>query len=150
MPTYMMLLLALAPTGRLPDLLLRWHHSRPTPRRGRRPASGPTRPLRRRLFSGDNIDQEVKHVAPRQSAGDIRPLQRTPLVLLSMDPSAHGELRDEDVAAFGEENGCFGGDHFNIGVGFHDFFYARQGQLVQFVVVGFGLEVVDGLLPVGG
>ena len=67
-----------------------------------------------------------------------------------MNPSSHGEFRDEDIAALGEEDGSLGRDHFDVRIGFHDFFDAREGQLVEFVVVGFGFEVVDGLLPVRG
>ena len=66
-----------------------------------------------------------------------------------MDPGAHGEFCDEDVAAFRKQDGCFGGDHFDFGVGFHDFFDTCQRQLVQFVIVGVSLEVRDYLLPVG-
>jgi len=38
-----------------------------------------------------------------------------------VDPGAHREFRDEDVAAFGEEDGRFCGDHLDFWVGFHDF-----------------------------
>lgn len=67
-----------------------------------------------------------------------------------MDPGAHRKLGDEDIAALGEEDGRLGGDHLDVGIGLHDLLDAREGQLVQLVVVRFGLEVVDRLLPVGG
>ena len=67
-----------------------------------------------------------------------------------MDPGAHGEFGDEDVAALCEEDGGLCGDHFDFRVSFHDFFYPRQRQLVDLVVMVVGFEVVDRVLPVGG
>lgn len=65
-----------------------------------------------------------------------------------MNPGAHSELGDEYVAAFGKEYGCFSGYHFDFRIGFHDFLYPCQWQLVELVVVFFIFELVDGLLPV--
>lgn len=67
-----------------------------------------------------------------------------------MDPSSHRKLSDKDIAALSEEDRRLCGDHLDVGIGLHDLLDAREGQLVQLVVVGFGLEVVDSLLPVGG
>lgn len=67
-----------------------------------------------------------------------------------MDPCAHGEFCDEDVAAFREENWGFGGDHLDFWVGFHDFLDSCERELVQFVVVSLVFEVVDDVLPVCG
>ncbi len=67
-----------------------------------------------------------------------------------MDPRAHRKLGDEDIAALGKEDGRLCGNHLDVGIRLHDLLNAREGQLVQLVVVGFGLEVVDRLLPVGG
>ena len=96
-----------------------------------------------------NIDQEVKHVAFRQCARNIASLQRPPLVLLGMDPRSHRQFRDEDIATFREEDGSFGADHFHFGIGFHNLFDAREGELVDLVVVGFGFKLGDLVLPVG-
>lgn len=102
----------------------------------------------RTILAGHDINEEVEHVGFGEGGGDVGTLERAALVVLGVDPGAHGEFGDEDVAAFGEEDGRFGGDHFDFGVGLHDFFDARQGELVDFEVVGVGLEVVDCLLPV--
>lgn len=67
-----------------------------------------------------------------------------------MYPGAHGELRDEDVAALGEQDGRLGRDHLNLWVRLHDLLDTGKGELMQLVVVGVRLEVVDYLLPVGG
>ena len=67
-----------------------------------------------------------------------------------MDPSAHRELGDENVAAFGEQDRGLGRNHLDVGIGFHDLLDAGEGQLVQLVIVGFVLELVDGVLPIGG
>ena len=142
-----------APRSRWPDLLrlLLWrHHPLARPRRRRRPASRSTRPLGRRFLPRHDIDQEIEHVTAGQCASDVGSLQRAALVLFGVDPGAHGELGDEDIAAFGEQDGGFGGDHLDVRVGFHDFLDAREGKLVELVVVRFGFEVVDRLLPVGG
>lgn len=66
-----------------------------------------------------------------------------------MYPGAHGEFRDENVAALGEQDGCLGRDHLDLWVRLHDLLDARQRQLVKLIVVGGSLEVRDDLLPVG-
>ena len=60
------------------------------------------------VLAGHDVDEEVEHVGLGQGGGDVGALQRAALVLLGVDPGAHGELGDEDVAALGEEDGCFG------------------------------------------
>lgn len=65
-----------------------------------------------------------------------------------MNPGAHSELGDEYVTAFCKEYGCFSGNHFDLGIGLHDFLYPCQWQLVEFVIVVFILELIDSLLPV--
>jgi hypothetical protein len=104
--------------------------------------------MRRRLLARHDIDEEIKHIRLCQRGGDVRALQRPPLVILCVDPGAHGQLGDEDVAALCEEDGCLSRDHLDLRVGFHDFLYAGERQLVDLVVVVVGLEVVDGVLPV--
>lgn len=79
------------------------------------------------LLSGNDINEEVKHIRLRQRGGDVGPLERTAFVIFCVDPRAHGELGDEDVAALGEEDGRFRGYHFHLWVGFHDLFYACEG-----------------------
>lgn len=66
-----------------------------------------------------------------------------------MNPCPHREFRDEDIAALCEEDGCFGGYHFDFGIGLHNFLDARQGQLMQLVVMVVAFQMVDGLLPIG-
>jgi hypothetical protein len=100
------------------------------------------------ILPGDDVDEEVEHIALTQGRRDIAPLESPPLVILGVDPGAHSELGDEDVTPLGEEDGGFSGDHLDFGVGFHDFFDAREGELVDFEVVRVGFEVVDCLLPV--
>lgn len=97
-----------------------------------------------------DVDEEVKHVRLGEGGRDIGALQCSPLVLLSVYPCAHGQLGDEDVAALGEEDGCFGGDHLDFWVCLHDLLDACQGKLVELVIMGVAFEVVDGLLPVCG
>ena len=72
------------------------------------------------FLSGDNVDQEVKHVAFRQGTGYITSLKGSTFVFLGVDPCSHCKLGDEDVTSFGEEDGRFGANHFDFGVGFHD------------------------------
>ncbi|KAI5302725.1 hypothetical protein KEM55_000927 [Ascosphaera atra] len=81
--------------------------------------------VRRRLVAGDDVDEEVEHVRLCEGGGDVGALEGAALVVFGVDPGAHGEFRDEDVAALGEENGGFSGDHLYVGVGFHYFFDAR-------------------------
>lgn len=66
-----------------------------------------------------------------------------------MDPCAHGELGDEDIATFREEDWCLSRYHLHIWVCLHNLLDSRQWQLVEFVVMIVGFEVVDYLLPVG-
>lgn len=100
------------------------------------------------LLPWDDIDEEVKHVALRQCRCNVGALQGAAFILLRMNPGAHSKLSDKYVAAFRKEYGCFGGNHFDFGVGLHDFLYPCQWQLVEFVVVFFIFELIDGLLPV--
>ena len=102
------------------------------------------------LLARHDVDEEVEHVALGERGRDVGALQRAPLVVFGVDPGAHGQLRDEDVAALGEQDGRFGGDHFDFGVGFHDLFDAGEGKLVDLEVVDVGFEVRYCLLPVGG
>lgn len=66
-----------------------------------------------------------------------------------MYPGTHGQLGDEDVAAFGEENGCFCRDHLHLWICLHDLLYPCQREMVLLVIVVGGLELGDLLLPVG-
>ena len=66
-----------------------------------------------------------------------------------MNPSPHREFGDEDIAALRKEDRCFGGDHLDFWIGLHDFLDACERELVEFIIVGIGLEVGDYLLPVG-
>jgi hypothetical protein len=102
------------------------------------------------LFPGDNVDEEVKHVALGERSCNVTSLQRPPLVVLGVDPRAHRQFRYEYVATFREENGRLSGDHFHLGVGLHDLLDTRQRELMDLEIMGVGLKVVDGLLPVGG
>lgn len=65
-----------------------------------------------------------------------------------MDPCTHGQFGDENVTAFGEQYGCLCRDHFDVRVSLHHLLYPGQGELMELVVVGFILEVIDGLLPI--
>lgn len=100
------------------------------------------------LFTGDDIDEEIEHVGFGEGGGDIGSLEGSPFVIFGVDPGAHGEFGDEDVAALCEENRGFGRDHFDFWIGFHDFLYARERELVDFIVVIVGFEVIDDVLPV--
>lgn len=102
------------------------------------------------LLAGDDVDEEVEHVGFGERGGDIATLKCAALVLLGVDPGTHRQLRDEDVAAFGEEDRRFSRDHLHFRVCLHHFLDAGQRQLVQFVVVRFGFEVGDDVLPVRG
>lgn len=102
------------------------------------------------FFTWHNVDEEVEHVALDERGGDVGPLQCASLVIFSVDPCAHCELGDEDVAAFGKEDRSFSADHLDLGIGLHHLFDSSQRQLVHFEVVSIGFEVVDRLLPVGG
>ena len=102
------------------------------------------------LFTGDDVDQEIEHVAFRKGRCDVGSLKSAAFVLLRVDPRPHGQLGDEDVAAFGEEDGSFGTNHLDFWIGFHDLLYARERELVDLVVVRFRFQGGDGLLPVGG
>lgn len=102
------------------------------------------------FLSRNNIDQEIKHVTLCKGSGDITSLQSPSLIVLCVDPCTHGQLCDEDIASFGEENRSLGGDHFDFGVGLHNLLDAGKRQLMDLEIVSIGLEVVDGLLPVGG
>lgn len=64
--------------------------------------------VRSSLLARDYIDEEVEHVRFGEGGGDIRPLQGAALVVLGVDPSAHGQLGDEDIAALGEQDGRLG------------------------------------------
>ena len=101
------------------------------------------------VFPWHDVDEEVEHVAFGERGGDVAALEGAAFVFFRVDPGAHGEFGDEHVAAFGEEDGGFGADHFYFWVGFHHFFYSREGQLVHFVVVVFGFEFGYLVLPVG-
>lgn len=102
-----------------------------------------------RVLSRYYIDEEVEHVRLAQSGGDIAPLQSATLVLLRVDPRAHGELGDKGLACLGEYDGRFGRDHLDFRVGLHDLLDARERELVDLVVVVFRLEHRHDLLPVG-
>jgi hypothetical protein len=105
--------------------------------------------LRRRVLPRNDIDEEVEHVRLAQRGGNVTTLQSAALVLLGVDPGAHGELGDESLAGFGEDYRRFGGDHLDFWVGLHDFLDARERQLVDLVVVVLRLEHCHDLLPVG-
>ena len=100
------------------------------------------------FFPRNNVDQEIEHVGFGQSRSNVGALERSPFVLFGVDPRAHRQLGDEDVAALGEQNRSFGRYHLDLWVRLHDFLNASQGELVDFVVMSLGLEVADGLLPI--
>lgn len=102
------------------------------------------------VLAGDDVNEEIEHVGFGQGGGDVAALQGAALVVFGVDPGAHGEFCDEDVATFGEEDGRFGRDHLDFRVGFHDFLNAREGELVDFEIMRVRFQVVDCLLPVGG
>ena len=89
--------------------------------------TGLTRSFRVRcsFLAGHDVDQEVKHVGFGEGGCNIGSLQGSALVVFGVDPCAHCELSDEDVAALGEENWRFCGDHLHFGVGFHHLLYTR-------------------------
>ena len=100
------------------------------------------------LFTRNDVDQEVEHVRFCERGCDVRALEGASFVVFCVNPGAHCELGDENVASFGEEDGSFGRDHLDFRVRFHDFFYPCERKLVELVVMVFGLEGVDCLLPV--
>lgn len=102
-----------------------------------------------RILSRYYINEEVKHVRLAQSGCDVASLQGATLVLLSMDPRAHGELCDKGLASLGEDYRRFSRDHLDFRVGLHDLLDARERKLVDLVVVVFRLEHRHDLLPVG-
>jgi len=104
--------------------------------------------LRLGVLARYDVDEEVEHVGLAESGGDVAALESAALVLLGVDPGAHGELGDEGLAGLGEDYGRFGRDHLDFRVGFHDFLDARERELVDLVVVVFGLEHGHDLLPV--
>lgn len=71
-------------------------------------------------------------------------------IILSMDPSSHGQLGNEDIAALGKQDWRLRGNHLHLRIGLHDLLYACQGQLVYFVVMIIRFQVVDNMLPVSG
>lgn len=101
------------------------------------------------VFTWDDINKKVEHVRFRKGGGDVRALEGASFVVFGVDPGAHCELCDEDVAAFGEKDGSFCRNHLDFRVCFHDFFDSGEGELMDFEVVVVCLEVIDGLLPVG-
>ena len=105
--------------------------------------------LGRRILSRYYIDEEVEHVRLAQSGCDVASLQSTTLVLLGVDPRAHGEFGDEGLASLGEDYRRFGGDHLYFRVRLHDLLDARKRKLMDLVVVVFRLEHRHDLLPVG-
>jgi len=113
-------------------------------------ASGCLPGMRSSFFTGHDVDEEVEHVGFGKGRGDVAALKGPAFVLFCVDPGAHGQLRDEDVAAFGEQNWCFSRDHLHFWIRLHHFLDTREGQLMQFVVMGFGFQVVNYVLPVGG
>lgn len=58
-----------------------------------------------------------------------------------MNPGAHGEFGDKDVAAFGKQDGSFRGYHFDFRIGFHDLLDARERQLMNLVIMGVALKM---------
>lgn len=66
-----------------------------------------------------------------------------------MDPCAHGQLGDKDIATLGEENGCLGRDHLDFRVRFHHLLDTSEWQLMDLVIVIVRFQVIDNVLPVG-
>ena len=60
-----------------------------------------------------------------------------------MNPSSHCQLCYEDFAALGKQERRFGGDHFDLGVSFHDLFDASEWKLVHFVIVLLFLQTLQ-------
>lgn len=109
-----------------------------------------SRSLRSCFFSWYNIDQEIEHIALRQRRGDVGSLEGPAFVFFGVDPSAHSELGDEDVAAFCKKYRSFRGDHLNVRIGLHDLLYPGKWEMVVFIIMIFRLKVVYSLLPVCG
>ena len=112
--------------------------------------SSPLRVAAAAFLTWHDVDKKVKHVTFGKCSGYVTTLQCAAFVVFSMYPGTHCQLGNEDVATFGEEDGCFCRDHLDFWIGFHDLLYAREGQLVDFEVVRVGFEVVDCILPVCG
>ena len=83
--------------------------------------------MRSRLLARDDVDKEVEHVRLGEGSSNVASLECTSFVVFCMDPGAHCEFRDEDVATFGEENGSFCRDHLDFGVRLHDLLDASKG-----------------------
>lgn len=100
-------------------------------------ASCLARPLgvRGRLLARNNVDEKIKHIGLGKSGGNVRTLQGASLVIFRVNPCAHGQLGDEYIATLGEQDWRLCRDHLDLGVGFHDFLYPSEWQLVYFVVV---------------
>lgn len=105
--------------------------------------------LLRQLLTRNDIDKKIKHVAFSECTRNIAPLQRAPLVFFCNDPRSHCEFCNKDVAALCKQYRRFCRDHLDVWIGFHDLFDACEWQMVEFVVVLFGLELDDLVLPVG-
>jgi hypothetical protein len=69
---------------------------------------GPALVLRLSVLTRYYVDEEVKHVGLAESGCNVATLQSATLVLLGVDPGAHGELGDEGLAGLGEDYGRFG------------------------------------------
>lgn len=134
---------------RLDTMLGRSHLTRSGSRTRSRGASlAGTLSVRSGLLTRNDVDQEVEHVGLREGGSNVGALESTALVVFGMDPGPHRQLGDEDVTALGEQDGGFGGDHLDLGIGLHDFLDSSKRELVNFVVVVVCLEVVDDVLPV--
>ena len=103
-----------------------------------------------RLLPRHYVDEEVEHVRLGEGSSNITALKCPSFVVLGVDPGTHGQLGDEDVATFGKEDGRFCRDHLDLGIRLHDLLDTSQWKLVDLEIMLLGLEVVDGLLPVGG
>jgi len=97
------------------DLSSRWRDALGCTARSRLPG------VRGRFLARHDIDEEVEHIGLSERGGDIAALQGATFVLLCVDPGAHRELCDEDVASFSEQDWCFGRDHLHFRIRFHDF-----------------------------
>lgn len=102
------------------------------------------------VFPGNNVDEEIEHVALRQCCRNVATLKCPSLVVFRMDPSTHCQFRNEDVASLCEENWRLGGDHLDFWIRFHDFFDPCERKLVYLEVMCVGFKVVDSLLPICG
>ena len=109
----------------------------------------PLRAVATGVFSWNYIDEEIKHVALCKRSRNVAPLQGPPLVVFCVNPGAHCQFGDEDVAAFREEDWCFGRNHLDFWIGFHDLLDTCEWQLMDLEIMVIGLEVVYRLLPIG-